>query len=239
MRNMIIFGASRGLGAAFNSGLPERGDTVWLVSRSQPERLQSDEGVKRIWVRADLRKPGAADSIAGAVGGQPLDVLIYNAGIWEASAFGPEYKFERVSAEENLDVLAVNLLSPVLCLQKLIPNLRKSSNAKVILIGSISGLENNGGREVAYDASKFGLRGAAHALREYLRKDRIAVTVLNPGSIDTDTPFEAGVEASVAASKGKLIPVHDLVAVVNCVINLSKATCPKEIDIPAMADVEA
>jgi len=54
-------------------------------------------------------------------------------------------------------------------------------------------------------ASKFGLRGAAHALRENLRRDRISVTCINLGDIATAIPYEDGVEKAVAASSSHSI----------------------------------
>ena len=143
MRNILIIGASRGLGGALNRWLPERGDTAWLASRSQPW-LDDSDGVTRRWIQADLTQPEAAQRIADALGGGRLDVLIYNAGIWEATAFSSGYDFERVSPQENERVLTVNLTAAIHCIQKLIPNLRQSHNGKLVLIGSTSGLENIG-----------------------------------------------------------------------------------------------
>lgn len=225
MTNIIIFGASRGLGAAFSLGVPQRGDTVWLVSRSRP--ADHTDGVERVWIQADLTAPvEAAPTIADALSDSPLDVLIYNAGIWETDAFDRSYNVETVDERETLDIIAVNLTSAILCIQKLLPNLRQSQNGKVILIGSTSGLENTRSPEVAYSASKFGLRGFAHALRENLRLDRISVTCINPGDIAD----------AAAAYNATRIPVQDLIAVVKCIMSLSNATCIKEIDIPAMTD---
>lgn len=87
MTHILIVGASRGLGAAFNLGLPEQGDTVCLISRSQPQNLERNDGVKRIWIEADLSSKDASHKIASALSGHKLDVLIYNAGIWEEHAF--------------------------------------------------------------------------------------------------------------------------------------------------------
>jgi short-subunit dehydrogenase len=79
MTNILIFGASRGLGATFSSGLPTRSDTVWLVSRSQPENLERNDGVERVWIKADLSSPKDASwTISEALSEQRLDVLIYN-----------------------------------------------------------------------------------------------------------------------------------------------------------------
>lgn len=238
MTNLIIFGASRGLGSAFSAGLPTPTDQLWLVSRTRPETLDRPDGVARHWLQADLNQPAeAAQTVAAALSTQPIDILIYNAGIWEARAFEPTYRFEDVPDAENLAILTVNLASAVVCIQKLLPNLRRSAAGKIILIGSTSGLDNIGAPEVAYGASKFGLRGLAHALREELRPDRIAVTCLNPGTIAATLPYDDGPQAAIARSGGAQIPVHDLVAIVKCLMSLSNATCVKEIDIPAMSDL--
>ena len=131
-----------------------------------------------------------------------------------------------MSEAETRNVLEVNLIAPMLLTQALLPKLRASSNPKIVLIGSINGLENTAMPEVAYSASKFGLRGVAHALREHLRHERIAVTVVNPGSI----AWEA------ASSREDLIPPADLVRLVRAVLETSGRTVVKEIDLPAMQD---
>lgn len=216
---MMIIGASRGLGAALNLGVPEAGDSVYLVSRN-PSDVQQNDGVERRWIQADLAQVDAADVIASTIGEQTtLDVLIYNAGIWEDHAFNDNYDFGAVPVDTTERVLTVNLTAAIHCLTRLLPNVRRSANGKIILIGSINGLENTRMLAVAYSASKFGLRGVAHALRENVREDRIAVTCINPGTIG-DT----------------YIPYDDLVKLVKCLVSLSNQTCVKELDVPAMVD---
>jgi NAD(P)-dependent dehydrogenase (short-subunit alcohol dehydrogenase family) len=222
--NILITGASRGLGDAFSRGLGQPGDTLWLVSRNPCSSLQLQDGVTRHWIEADLASPGVHQQIANSLGA--LDVVIHNAGIWETGAFSSEYRFEKVSEAETRNVLEVNLIAPMLLTQALLPKLRTSSNPKIVLIGSINGLENTAMPEVAYSASKFGLRGVAHALREHLRHERIAVTVVNPGSI----AWEA------ASSREDLIPPADIVRLVRAVLETSNRTVVKEIDLPAMRD---
>jgi NAD(P)-dependent dehydrogenase (short-subunit alcohol dehydrogenase family) len=222
--NILITGASRGLGDAFSRGLGQPGDTLWLVSRTPCASLQLQDGVTRHWIEADLSSPGIHQQIASSLGA--LDVVIHNAGIWESGAFSSDYRFENVSEAETRNVLEVNLIAPILLTQALLPKLRTSSNPKIVLIGSINGLENTAMPEVAYSASKFGLRGVAHALREHLRHERIAVTVVNPGSI----AWEA------ASSREDLIPPADIVRLVRAVLETSNRTAVKEIDLPAMQD---
>jgi short-subunit dehydrogenase len=232
--NILIFGGSRGLGAALSWGVPVRGDAVSLVSRTRPD-LDGRDGVQRTWIEADLSTRSAASLVAAAVGHAPLDVVIYNAGIWEHNAFRDSYDFMAVDDAETERIIAVNLTSAITCIRALLPQLRKSAAAKLIFIGSSSGLDNSRGREVAYAASKFGLRGITHALRENLRADGIAVTCLNPGNIGTIT-VERGVASSSPHESRAMIPAQDLVALIKCVIGLSNASCVKEIDVMAMTD---
>jgi short-subunit dehydrogenase len=236
MTAIAIIGASRGLGDAYARGVPDPGDTVWLVSRSRPASMDRDDGVTRHWIEADVADTGAADRIAGALGERPLDVLLYNAGVWESKGFTPDYAFEDVPEPETRNIVAVNLTGAITCIQRLLPNLRRATHAKIVLTGSTSGRDNSGDREVAYVASKFGLRGLAHALRENVRDDGIAVTLINPGWIAAEIPWDAGLARTLELSGGRQVPVHDLVALVRCVLALSPATCVKEIDVPAMAD---
>jgi short-subunit dehydrogenase len=239
MADILIIGASRGLGLALSIGLTNTGDSLWLVSRTRPESMDRQDGIIRRWVEADLNTPQeAASAIVTALAGQAIDVLIYNAGIWETGSFGGGYRFETISAQMNIDVITVNLTAAVVCIQALLPNVKQAANAKIILIGSTSGLENTNCPEVAYTASKFGLRGVAHALRESLRSDGVAVTCINPGTFSY-VPFEEGPDAVIATTGNAVMPVHDLIAVIRCVMSLSKAACIKEIDMPSFADLTA
>ena len=94
MANILIFGGSRGLGAALSWGVPARGDAVWLVSRNRPD-LDDRDGVRRVWIEADLSARGAARWSLRPSDDTPLDVVIYNAGIWEHNAFRDSYDFMR------------------------------------------------------------------------------------------------------------------------------------------------
>lgn len=235
MTHFLITGASRGLGALLSDQLPSSGDQAWLVSRSEPNTGKRD-GVTRRWIEADLGQPGAAQRIASTLGESPLDVLIYNAGIWESNAFSSSYRPEDISLSETMQIMQVNLTSAILSIQALLPNLRRSASGKIIVIGSINGLENyTQGREVAYGASKFGLRGMTHALRENLRADRIAVTCVNPGSFGSYW-MEGGRLLTDTADRDDLISTEDMVNTFKWLVSLSNRTCAKEIDLPAMLD---
>jgi NAD(P)-dependent dehydrogenase (short-subunit alcohol dehydrogenase family) len=152
--------------------------------------------------------------------------LIHNAGTWESTAFSRNYQFEAVPESETRQIIELNLTAPILLTQAFLPMLKYSSNPRIILIGSINGLENSAMQEVAYNATKFGLRGMAHALRETLRQDQIGVTVINPGSIGWDGNV----------STDFLIPPLDIVNLTRTILEMSRQTVVKEVDMPAMQD---
>jgi short-subunit dehydrogenase len=239
MKTFIIFGASRGLGDALVKGLPDIGDTVWIVSRSRPASLQRNDGIYRNWIEANLSSPTARNGIANAVKDVSVDVLIYNVGIWEKEGFRDTYDFEKDDPDEIANIITVNITSAITCIQALLPNLKQSENAKIFLIGSTAGLENTDYKQVAFAASKFGLRGISNSLREHLRKYGIGVTCINPGEIATQIPYEEGSEKVISAYNGAQIPVQDVVSLVKCVAGLSKAACVKEINMPAMFETNA
>lgn len=233
MRNILIVGASKGLGLALSQGLGENGDRLYLVSRSRPQILDESLNIHLEWIEADLAKPESAQLIAKAIGNRSIDVFIYNAGIWEKSGF------EEVPAEELLSIIQVNLGGLLLLSQRILPHIRAGFLKKIIFIGSTCGLENEGSDAVVYSATKFGVRGVAHALREFVRKDGIAVTCISPGSIASDVSFSEGEQAALNKHASARIPTSDLVRTVRLIMESSPAVCFKEIHLPALKDTDA
>jgi short-subunit dehydrogenase len=229
--NLLILGASRGLGAAMVEGLPRKGDRVFGLSRSEPAWNRRKSAIKRDWIEADLCELGAVQNARHMIGKAPIDALIHVAGIWD------EAPFEQMHDDEIAEILDVDLRAFLAFTRGLAPNLRRAGHAKIIAIGSTSGLDNNGDMTaVAYSAAKFGLRGACQALRQHFRKDGIAVTCLSPGSIASDVALSDGVDAALKKHRGKRMPVADIVAMTRCILDLSPAACVKEIAMPALKD---
>jgi short-subunit dehydrogenase len=232
MRNIIVFGASRGLGSSIVDGIGEKGDTIFVVSRTAPASTEVEPGFQKIWIQADLSRPEAANEVIKIMGARPIDVIIYNAGIWET------HQFEELPEDEIADIVHVNLISPILLCQKLLPNIRQGSTKKIIFIGSTCGLENEGNDAIVYTATKFGIRGLAHSLRELLRKDGISVKCISPGSVASDVPLAAGTPYALAKHDSRRIPVEDIVSIINMILKTSNATCIKEIHVPALRDLD-
>ncbi|MFK9006549.1 SDR family NAD(P)-dependent oxidoreductase [Pseudomonas pergaminensis] len=236
MKTMVV-GASKGLGKALIEGLGESGDTLIGVSRTRPEHLQHKAGVEVQWIEANLAKPAqAAQVIAEAIADTGLDTLVYNLGIWEEFAFDPAYNFLADGDEQIEAIVTCNITSTLLLIKRLLPMLLKSKNPRIILTGSTSGLPQSGRPEVAFGASKFALRGIADALREGYRQQRLAVTCLNLGYLNTEDPLSTPREQAEQRDEGHSIPVHDVVQVVRMTLSLSSASFVKDITLPAILD---
>lgn len=223
-RTILVAGASRGIGLAVADHLIDQCDRLLAVSRTSAPVGE--------WVQADLSDLAGIETVVNAIGGDALDALLYMGGTWETHAFTPQYRFEACSDEDIVRVIAVNLVAPIRLVKALLPALRRSDNPKIIFMGALSGRDNFPGREVANSASKFGLRGVVHSLREELRSQQISVTVINPGNVGTPEVLADLAAANLTGSEA--IPLSDLLAVVDCILSLSRATCVKEIDVPAM-----
>lgn len=231
-KTFLIYGVSKGLGKAIVQAVPKPTDTIYGVSRTQPQEM-----LNLNWIRADLSKPEQAVSdVKTAIGQQKLDVLIYNVGIWEQQAFSNNYNFEEVSAAEINQIIHTNISTCILSIQSLIENLKLSDNAKIILIGSTWGVDNHNGKELVFSATKFALRGIAQSLREILREHLIGVSVLNLGYLASEYEIEKATQDILEETKYSLIPLADVIQAIHFIISTTKASCVKEILMPAMLD---
>jgi NAD(P)-dependent dehydrogenase (short-subunit alcohol dehydrogenase family) len=225
MANVAIIGGSRGIGEAVARHLVAKSERLLSVSRSVSKYGE--------WIKADVSTLEGVNTVAEAAGEGVLDSLLYMGGTWETNAFTSTYSFTSCSDDDIARVLNVNLMAPIRIVKALLPALRKSSNPKIIFMGALSGRDNFPSREVANSASKFGLRGVVHSLREELRPDRISVTVINPGNVGT--PEVLSDLAEIGAPETNAIPLQDLLMIIDCVLCLSRQTCIKETDVPAMS----
>lgn len=237
-KTYIIFGGSRGLGDAFAQGLPQAGDLVYILSRSKPRSIDLlKDGVERIWIEVDLSNYEEAKKLKERLQEEIIDVIIYNVGIWEKRGFEADYDFNKDEPSDINQLIQTNVVSPIIFLQTLLPNIVQSEKGNIVLIGSTDGLENNQSKQVSFVASKFSMRGIAHALRENLRENRVAVTCLNPGNLAAEIPYEEGANKALETYQGERIPVQDIVNIVKMLLVLSPATNIKEINIPATSDL--
>lgn len=184
-KNVVLTGASGGIGLAIARKLSAEGARLVLVARNAEklERILNDlDGLSHVAVAADLGEVEGRRRLLEAcenIGPGGVSLLINSAGV---NQFG---LFDEQSQAAITNLINVNLLSPILICQDLIPLLRQQDGAQIINIGSTFGSIGYPGFG-AYCASKFGLRGFTESLRRELSDSGIQVSYIAPRATQTD-----------------------------------------------------
>jgi short-subunit dehydrogenase len=194
---VVLTGASGGIGRAIAAKLDSAGARLILVSRSEEKlsRLMAElvNDAHRLVV-ADI---GADEGrvhlrqYCESLGTNGVNLLVNCAGVID---FG---LFEEQSQTSITDTISINLISPMLICQDLLPLLRQRDEAQIINIGSTFGSIGYPGYG-AYCASKFGLRGFTESLRRELADSGIQVSYIAPRATQTDLNSDRVVEMNNA-----------------------------------------
>ena len=185
-RTALVTGATGGLGAAIARALAARGTTLIVTGRRADvlAPLADETGGRAI--ACDLAEGAEVARLLGEAG--DVDVLVANAGL-------PGSGHITTFSEEDIDrALAVNLRAPMVLARRLAEPMAARGAGHLVFVSSLSGKVASGGGSV-YAATKFGLRGFAHGLREDLRDSGVGVSVVLPGFIrDSGMFHDAGVK---------------------------------------------
>ncbi len=196
-RLALVTGGSRGIGAAIARLFVDEGAKVMIadVLTAEGEALAAEIGDAARFVHLDVTDEAQwREAIAAAERefGQPVDVLINNAGIVD---FGT---IDEQDVKGFQHVLDVNLLGPWLGMHTTVPSLRRAGGGVVVNVSSTAGLmgySNLG----AYVSSKWGLRGLTKSAALELAPDQVRVCSIHPGPIHT--PMTAQFDDSLAAAQ--------------------------------------
>lgn len=185
-RVALVTGASRGIGRAIATRLARDGRHVVLAARSVDAleslhgEIKSSGGDSTV-LAMDLAD---SDSLQGAVEGivskqGRLDIVVNNAGITRDNLA------LRMSDEEFLEVLRVNLQSAFIVCRAAARAMMRQRFGRIVNIGSTSGVVGNAG-QANYAAAKSGLIGLTKSLARELGGKGVTANVIAPGFIETD-----------------------------------------------------
>jgi NAD(P)-dependent dehydrogenase (short-subunit alcohol dehydrogenase family) len=181
--NVVVTGASTGIGAACAQHLDQRGFRVFATVRSQPDadRVAALGSSRLEPLFLDVTDPesieAAVRSVDSALSGAPLAGLVNNAGV------SVDVPLECVEIGALRRQLEVNAIAPVAVTQGFLPLLRRAQG-RVVNVSSING-------RVAspfsgpYCMSKFALEAFTDCLRQELADWGMHVAAVEPGAIDT------------------------------------------------------
>jgi len=185
-RVIVITGASRGIGRATALELAADAPRLALLGRDRDALAQVASAARALGAEArsyqgDLRDLARVSAMAAEVlrdFGQ-VDVLINNA------AVGAYARFLDLSPAEWRRELDVNVIGLVAITQALLPSMLERRTGHIVMVGSVQGRQATA-TSSAYSATKFALRGLTQALALDVGPAGVRVSLLSPGSVETD-----------------------------------------------------
>jgi NAD(P)-dependent dehydrogenase (short-subunit alcohol dehydrogenase family) len=229
-KTAIVTGGTKGIGRAIAEALAAEGLNVCVGARildevKQAVRELEGAGANATGAACDVRVYEEVEAlVAHAVeefGG--VDVLVNNAGV---GLFKP---VEETSPEEFRAVLETNLFGVFYGCRAAIPEMRKRGGGYIVNVSSLAGA-NPHPRMAAYNASKFALNGFSEALMQEVRHDRIKVSYVMPGSVNTE--FGGG---TVSEENAWQLRPEDIARVVVDLLRHDERSLPSRVEIrPSM-----
>lgn len=187
-KTAIVTGGTKGIGRAIAEALLAEGMNVCICARKAEEvesaisEMNGSDGEGRAaGVVCDVREHEEVQALfSHAVeefGG--VDVLVNNAGV------GLRATVEETAPEKFRALIETNLFGVFYCCREAIPLMKKRGGGYIFNISSLAGVNAHPGMS-AYNASKFALNGFSEALMQEVRHDRIKVSYIMPGSVNTE-----------------------------------------------------
>lgn len=182
-RNLVITGASTGIGAATARAAVEAGWKVALGARSldKLEALVEELGADNaIAVQTDVTD---FDQVQRLVD-ETIEQYGSVEGVFANAGFGAARGFMNESVEHWREMVLTNVLGAALTIRAAMPAII-DSKGHFVLTGSIAGTRALPGS--LYSSTKFAVHGMAESLRQELNGTGARVTLIAPGMVDT--PF--------------------------------------------------
>jgi len=193
-KNVVITGASTGIGFATAKAFIEKEATVLITSRSAENLQKASDKINSSNLKTVVSDTANLEGIAQlekavAESGNKIDVLFLNAGI---AVFTP---IEEVTEEDFDAQFNTNVKGMFFTLQKLLPHL--NDGASVLFTSSTVATAANLGSSI-YAATKGAVNKIAQIAANELAGRKIRVNIVSPGPIRTE-----GLEKVITTDEGK------------------------------------
>ena len=182
-KNILITGANGGFGQHFTRQLLEKGNNLILTDLDEEVLTETaltlekevNNGRVLTCIGSNLSTAAGTQALFDRVQelGQPVDILINNAGI---ALMG---RHDEVPPAQTELLIQVNLLAPLRLTALFTPQMIERKQGHIINIGSVASWTSDVGLS-AYSASKFGIRGFSIALADELKPFHVQVSAVYP-----------------------------------------------------------
>lgn len=234
MKNLIVSGASRGIGRAIALKFASEGWNVAFCSRSIKKLLELEKELEVIHpagqylayvcdVSNQKEVQGFAHAAQKFLG--DIDVLVNNAGIFLPGSI------HELSAETFDQLMRTNVMSAFTLTKELVGGMKKRKQGYIFNMSSIAGLMAypNGG---AYNVTKHALTGFSKTLRDELKTFGVRVSTIYPGATLTDSWAEAKLP------EDRLMKAEDIAKSIYDIYCLSDRTVVEDIILrPQLGDI--
>ena len=197
-KRVLLTGATGGLGHAIARALAGAGAHVILSGRRADVLDDLAKEISGSIAPADLSDPVAVRALAA--GNADVDILVANAGL---PASG---RLETYDDDQIARALVVNLHAPIILTHALAPHMVARGAGHIVFMSSLAGKTATAGSSL-YNATKFGLRGFAGAMRAELHGTGVGVSTIFPGFI-SDAGMFADANVTLPKGVGTKSPEH-------------------------------
>ncbi|MBK8806109.1 MAG: SDR family NAD(P)-dependent oxidoreductase [Bacteroidales bacterium] len=221
VENVLITGASKGIGKAIAELLVNNNFNVYGTTRNLAQLTEKNDKVK--YLQLDLSDEQSIRACVDKI--ETIDILINNAGQSQIAAF------EEVPMDKLRALFEINYFGMATLTQLLLPKLKKSKHPKIINIGSMIGTFPLPFYS-SYGATKACTQTMTYCLRHELKAFGIQVCIVEPNDIKTTiTPDFLFVNGSEYHNdlvkmrdsvKSKMEKAHDPVCVSTLILKLIK-----------------
>ena len=221
--NIIVTGASKGIGKAIARLYAAEGNTLLLCARNQQQLQDTASELIGLYGHpihtyvADLSNKEEAIAFGNwCLSFGVTDILVNNAGKFLPGCIynEPEGILE--------DMIQTNLYSSYYLTRTIVPTMIRQQSGHIFNICSIASVKayDNGG---SYGISKFAMLGFNKNLREELKPYKVKVTAVLPGAVYTDSWIGSGVDPD------RIMEDNDIAIMVLAASKLSPQACVEEI----------
>ena len=197
MRTAVVTGAARGLGRAIAARLTADGFAVWAVDTDEAEVTKMAGEIGATACGLDVTDESAVGALAARL--ERCDALVNNAAIWRYTPLAA------TPADEARRVLDVNVIGPLLLMQRLVPVMARGEGGTIVNVSSITAKYSPTGAGV-YPASKAALEALTRIAAVEFGPLGVRCNAVGPGIIPTEATLSHYGDEATRQRRGRTLP---------------------------------